>query len=100
MITKSYIVQHRGPVGITDVVGLIVVHFHDTKGLGDLLRIALLRNPLTIIVHVIARETSRSGTTVPRDGGQSSGRTSRLCTVGHQRQDQALQPINPILHII
>ena len=89
-------------MSITDVVGLVaVVHLHDPKGLGNLLRITFLRATLVVNLNIkVIRRVSRARAAVPCDSRQGRRRTSRLRAVGHQRQHQTLQSVDAVLHII
>lgn len=87
---------------IADVERFVVIYFHHSKRLGDLLRFAffLAVGPIFILVMILGIPTRNNTVIIPRNGSHGGSRTGRLSAIGHERQDQAFQPIYPVLHIV
>lgn len=84
--------------------GFGAIDLHDTNILSNVIDIAVfsLNFSDAVSVRIQGHTDGCTKTVTPArvDGSVCSGRTSSLGAVGHERQDQTLESINAILHVV
>ena len=85
---------------LAHIVGPVVVHLQDTKLPGDLIGIAFIPGTAIIGRTVCIGDGTIAALAGTRRLHGNPDRTARLTAVGHERENQVFESIDPILHVV
>ena len=104
ILDLSNVGQDGVPMRIGHEEGLCTVNLHDADILSDIVDITVFSfnfsNAVSVGVQGHADRGTKTVAPTRVDGSMRSRGTSSLRAVGHEREDQALESIDAILHVV